>query len=243
MIQIDQIYEQLKAGVKFSPEDAQGTRMRINTFAVIPSWSDLDSDNFGKYINYKDTPFFYSRRWENLRHSPSRVEIDYPVMVCWETSQSHSEVFSHLKQKTTYSLHIAVLDRFFRSAGNIQSGADARVKEQIYIDTERMVLSAIKYLGDVIAIEVPGQSNQLIHEDLYELLDWPAGTKRSIASTKEFEGMLRRLNNNIQGNRWEGGKAELLGTFITLNLELQNCLKPEFNFHTEVIPPVQDRRK
>lgn len=244
MIQVDQLFEQLKSAVKYFPVSPD-RHMNLNTFAVIPSWPDLNSDNLGKYIDYKDTSFFYSKAWENLSFNPSRVEVQYPIMVVWETSQSHAELFSHLKLKTTYALQISVLDVFKRVGkdGKIHPGTSKKVKEQIFVDTERMLLMAVKYLADVIAIQEPGKPVKLIHEDLYDLLEFPSGTKKIIPITNEYQGMLRRLNNNVQGTRFEGGDNDLFGTFINLNFEFQNCNKPEFNFHQREIQPIPDRNR
>jgi len=242
MIQIDQILYQLRAAVKHFPVNPDPSKM-INTFAVIGSWADLDADNLGKYIDYKDTPYFYSRRWENLRFNPSRLEVDYPVMVVWETGQTHSELFTYNKSKVLYGLQIAVLDRFKRVGENhIRSQADHKVKEQIYIDTELLLLTAVNYLNDVIAIQLPDGSKELIHSDLFANSLESIGTKDRVM-TNEFSNMLHRYNRNVQGNRWEGGKSDLYGTFINLQFELKGCLKPDFNFSDSITPPTQDKNK
>lgn len=236
MIDIDQVFLQLLNSVKYFPVRKGRTNM-INTFAVLPGMSMVDSPNFGKNISYKDTSFFYSRSWEQLRHNPSRLQIDYPAMLVYETGQSKQDFFADKKNQSRYNIQVNVVDLFTEDANNKKLATD-RVKEQIYIDTENLLFEALSYLKDVYVIETNDVS-KLMHLGLIEKLNLQADIDK--VASREFRMKLRSDNSNISGDRWEGGINNLYGTFTNLTFTLKGCEETEFDFDKDIIKPTVDK--
>src|SRR5690606_18576581 len=160
-----------------------------------------------------------------LQYNPNRVEHKLPILTAIETSNSYENILSEdMKVKAVSVIQIAVLDKYARTGKQIEGGCDYRTAEQIYLDTEAMLIKAVQYLKNVIvAFNTTTLEVQYMHKDLYDLLktseqlssDWVIDKQRS----RHFTTMIRRRNPNAQGQRFMGGKNELHGTFLTLSFD------------------------
>jgi hypothetical protein len=244
--QVDIIFQLFCEAVNYFPASSKTCEV-LQTFAVIGSMFDLDVDNLSKNIYYKESPFFFSKAWRNLQYNASRLEFDFPLLAAYETGMDHSEMFTRGKAYTTYSIQLCVLDKLPREAGDIQGECASRTKEQIWLDTERMLLDAIYYLNDVVVIKLlPGGELMYLHQERLSVLiseGFTPGTHFEIenAKTNEFSKMLRQLNPTIQGQRFEGGKHELLGTYVNLRVRFDNCPDPVWDFTQPDFGSIPDR--
>lgn len=229
MRQIDIIFRLLTEAVNYH-KSATGLKCHeLQAFAVLGSMHDLDADSLGKNIFYQNTPFFFSKAWRALKYNPSRLEFDYPIMVAYETSQTYDEVFTRDSYRIKYEIQVAVLDKLPREAAEIQGPCGSRTKEQVFIDTEAMLLNGLSYLNDIVVInELPSMATRYLHKARLQSLT--IDYKVNDALTNTFHKMIRQLNPSIRGQRFEGGKNELLGSYATLSFSFTNCFSTEWDF-------------
>lgn len=246
--QIDIIFKLLSDAVRFFPAHPSGmTCKRLQTFAVLPDFTALNSENLGKNINYKDTPFFYSRAWEQLQYNPSSVEHKLPLLSVIEVTNSFENILSEDMKTTVLStLQVAALDKIPNSDKNIVSGCDKRTAEQIYMDTEVMLISAVQYLkGVVVIINSNTLELQYMHKELFNKLktdevlssDWVIEKQKS----RHFQIMIRQRNPNPTGQRFAGGSNNLLGTFMNLTFAFDSCIDNTWNHDAKNYPVTWDK--
>lgn len=246
--QIDIIFKLFSDAVRFFPADPSGMPCkRLQTFAVLPDFTQLNTPNLGKNIYYKDTPFFYSRAWDQLQHNPSRVEHGLPLLTVIEVSNSYEDILSEdMKTKVLSTLQIAALDKMPKSDKTIVSGCDKRTAEQIYMDTEVMLIKAVQYLkGAVVVMNSVTMEVQYMHKELFTKLktdeilssDWNIDTQK----TRHFQIMIRKRNPTPVGQRFAGGHNDLFGTYMNLTFAFDSCVDNTWNHDAKNYPVTWDK--
>ena len=95
----------------WSQKDSEGQpQCRLNTFAVIKSSHSVNADNLNKDNRYKNKRLFFSRRWADTGHNPSKVTFDYPAAFLVHDTENIKNPFGEY-QNDRIKFNLFVLDK------------------------------------------------------------------------------------------------------------------------------------
>jgi hypothetical protein len=80
--------------------------LRLNTFAVVRSVDDFNTDNLKKRPQYLDSPYFYSRHFANSGHVTGEFKFEYPALAFAE-----DRVTFNRKLSDSYKLDWIIIDQ------------------------------------------------------------------------------------------------------------------------------------
>ncbi len=224
---LHQFFEICYDFVQFYPTQ-QNLCKRLNTFAAIESYSDLNAANLGKTVQEIDKKFFYSRSWANNHLNPSQLDYDYPVMIAFDKSLALTNVMSPRSQ-TQYVIEIAFLDKHVQSVNSVDLCSN-RNRNEIFKDTENFMMNFFEYLKDIVYIDSESK-----YISLAVLRAGGSVEEPNEAETRKIQKGFNDVNRNLFASRWEGGLDDLQGTFFEFNLSLHNCGKFQWNAETSSI--------
>lgn len=208
MNQIEQFYSLIKESVKNYPVCNPGDNNGLipQTFVVLEQKADLNAPSFGKTHADIELPYFYSRIWEDLKH-PENVVFNYPAVILFEIEANIDGMFTNKKTEVKHKFELAVIDRYNENPAKNNDGSSGRVKNQIYKDTEYILLTILDYIK---------KSNTNLDGDLeYNYKG---------VLTDPFHKNLVADNPNIPLYRFEGVAASrMYGTVTTLVITVTNC--------------------
>ncbi len=196
---------------------------------------EIGTDTLGAVPTDKNTPFFWSRQWEDSKFDPGALKYAYPLLTGFEiVNQTSGEVFGGNFGRT-YTVELAVLDVFKPDACKNPgvNACDGRPINQIFLDTEVMLDSVLQYIGGTVLATWPGQptamvSNKAFLETLYpgqyqveaylgHIWQSHTDNKRMVFSRVEFIG------------------KQIFGTKTRLSFIATKC--PIVTFNTDVVDP------
>lgn len=223
-IGLHDVYELLKEFVKNYPNHSNRCR-RLQTFAVLESVTQLNTENLGKTILDKNKPFFFSREWASKQHNPSKLSFNFPALIAFDRGTTFVDPFSK-KIKTCYSLDIGVFDKFDQDCADKKSGCKdpcaSRVPSEIFKHTQDFLMTLFAFLCDLICVKKDGK-NKWYHKGYYQANKEDIGGKICNKTTGRFQQMLKRKNPNLSGDRFEGGINCLYGTYVNIKLCFDCC--------------------
>ena len=220
----------LKQAVMFSPANDMKCR-QLQTFRVLEQGGGalVSADNFGATICDKDKPYFWSRRWHELKYNPDKIQFEFPALAVIERSYT---INRPMAKHTTrcYEFNISVMDVYTADCDKMKcSGCTGRTINEIYEDTEKMLFSALHFVSRFIGATLPNGTEGFYHEDI--LAAWKAsGYITSWAAGKGWGGSLAQ---NVQGaTAYKAAipAAGLFGNSITVNVCFDNCEATEYDF-------------
>lgn len=158
------LFRLLGEAVKFSPEvTVSRTALRLNTFAVLRSPAEMNSDSLEKTVWDRDKPFFYSRKWEANNFTANRVNFDYPALIAYDLQPRLTGFFKG-KGKRLINIRLDCLyPNVAKADQNIKNACKELLVQEIYTATEAMIIQALSYLKNSIYATVdgtPGWHNQ-----------------------------------------------------------------------------------
>lgn len=121
---------------------------RINTFAVIHSEAQINTENLEKIARYKNRDLFYSRSWEASGYNNNSIKVEYPAFYIWqENTQINDPLGFQDLVRTDYVF--LVLDKMPIGETKCKdcTYCDLRVFEDIASDVRYLGLKMLKTLG------------------------------------------------------------------------------------------------
>lgn len=222
-------YTLAKAFVEYYPKHDLKCK-RLQTFAVLEEFTDLNTPNLSKTIADYNKPFFFSRDWASSNFNASKMAYSYPVMVVFDRGLKINNPLAKLST-TCYSLNIAILDKYDRTCieKNTNCGTCAkRLKNEIFLDTENFLMHFFSYMRKIVYVEnttdsVDGWYNRLLFADL------PIGGNVNDVLTRQFQKKLKDANPALSATRWTGGTDDLYGVFTEMTFCVDNCDEMEYD--------------
>lgn len=205
--------------------------LQPQTYAHLDSDYNLNDPNLGKYICDKDKPYFFSRVWESLKYNPSQLRLEPPIVATFEQAGDLKYV-GQVKQETTYTFQLSVLDVYNEDAKKVQChGCAGRVVNELYRDTETIMYNILAYIDDVVVVFEDGE-NKLYNRQHWEYLEGEGATGvLDEALTSTFKNDQKQNNVQRAFHRIEpytGSKFH--GTSTTIRMTIKNCQNVEFDF-------------
>ena len=224
---LQNFYQVLGNAVKYFPQSTKKYEM-IQTFALLRYREEMNSDNLGKNIDYKDSPYFYSRKWEALRHNPSKVGYEYPILAVFPVVGDVSDLLNtqkNPKSKTKLELNF-LYPNARKSERNLS--CPPLLVEDIYKQMRMLSLTVFDYLKGVVCAIPDGQADHVWrHEGLLAAAvsaDEITGYTINKQETKKYLDRLRRLNETVSFNYVDDvGVDFMCGVKYRIDFEEPDC--------------------
>lgn len=235
-LSITDIYRVLRDAVKYFPQSPDPVRVcrQLQTFRVLQrdprTNAEVGTDTLGATPADKDSPFFYSRKWELSKFNPNALGFNYPVLTAFEMSNETVGSIFVGQYNRTYFLEFAVLDvyRPDKTKGRFDV-CEARSINQIFLDTEFLLDSAIKYLGGAVIATTSIDPVEKVYFKPFLDEAVAQGDITSFDVKFHVGPMLSGLNPNLRFVRVEYPAKSLYGTKVQIKFKTSNCETVTFN--------------
>ena len=185
---LSDIYSKVKEAVRLWPLNPH----KPTTFAVLGSFTDLDTPNLGMVVKEKDKPYFYSKAWADEQYNAGRIRWAPPGVFFFEQNGS---IDVNSTSYIRYNLTLAVLDTMeMDSEKYVKDPGDQRNRMEIFEDTENVLLQVIGFLKKL---------------DL-DASEW----------SRQYRASFVRDNATITFERFEAGTGKLYGNYSTIVFEV-----------------------
>jgi hypothetical protein len=196
-------------------------------FAVIEHLQDMDAANIRKTIDDYKKGYFFSRRWAASNYDPNSVVGDFPLVAVRSNTGEISKMSEH-KKILQYEVTLGCYDTSSDDciADPTCVGCGNRNFHEIERDTEKILLTIIDYLSNIVKASVDGDPEDYYNKDyLTHIIGEGSSvvyTNKNVDVFKNFTGYFRRF---------DAGVDNLKGTEITFTFSSTFCAgTPEYNF-------------
>lgn len=227
-ITLETMYSILLDAVRRYPATQGYECKQPQTFRVLQldHGAELQTENMGATLSDKDTPYFYSRSWERRKFTPNNITADFPVLTAFELSSDLPRGISQFSAPQTYFVEIAVLDQYKKDCQGKPGKCESRTVNQIYADTETILLNCVNYLSGSIIAQV-GEVTGVYYEPLLQY--WQTcGEIDGYAMVYDIGARLQADNKEARITHVEMGATGVYGTKIRLKFPINRCLNVQF---------------
>lgn len=230
---LDDFYRLCSQYVEYYPKSSYPCQ-RIQTWAAIESYADLNADNLGKTVHDRGKPFFFSRKWAAAGYNPSSLSAKGPLLVAFE----EPGVFIDPMQKIThahYNIQLMAVIKYEPTKKKTSNPCHKLTRNEIYYRTEGFIRNLFGYLAEVKYYENIGFVNSQVAANLYP------GATEVPALSRKFVKMIRERNKEVQHTRFEGGINDYYGTYVTLQIDTVTCQEFTYTASTKEYQLTYDR--
>lgn len=229
-ISLEDFYGALKKCVEFWPEtDSQCLRLKGFKALQHDGFSELTSDNMGATVCDDGKPYFYSADWVKAGKPTNRIIGSLPVLTAFERQGQYGSPFD-LQIKRTYQIVLTVWDKYVEKKDGKCTGPESRVVNEIYRDTEQILIWVLKYCGKLILATTDTDSCEKLYNE-----DWlKQAREKSYISSYQTKAILK---NTLQPQgkvfnfyRQESSTNYLYGTSVVVELRADSCKSICFDF-------------
>lgn len=188
--------------------------------------AEIHTPAMGATLSDKDTPYFYSRSWERRGFTPNNITADFPLLTAFELSSDMPRGITQGGMKQMYFTEISILDQFQNKCDGKARKCENRSINQIYADTEVILLNVVNYLcGSVIAQvgDVTGVYNIKMLEHWRD-----CGEIDGYNVVHDIGGAIQSENKEARTTHVEMAATGVYGTKIRLRLPVYRCLDVQF---------------
>jgi hypothetical protein len=209
--------------------------LQLQAFRVLQlaRGNEIGTDNLGAVPADKDTPFFWSRKWHNSKYNPNALAFEYPLLTMFDVvSETKTSPFS-AGFKRCYTVELAVLDVYRDDCvDGKKTGCSARPINQIFMDTELMLDSVLRYFGQIVgATTLEDQVEKLYYRPWLDL-QVAHGQIGSYNVTYSLESNLNTNNPVFRFSRVEKPTNKIYGTKCQVTFCASKC--PSISYDTSL---------
>ena len=233
---LNDFYGILADAVRHSPIVQDQPCKRLQTWLVETEEGgrSLQTPNLGATICDKGKNFFWSRLWADMGYPKDKIEFDFPVLSCFVQSIRTNEPFARNKWKNLYNISLSVTDALKNDCKDCDCCAcDKRTKNDLFLDTSRLLDQVIFYLQGVKVARIDGGPWGLYHSQYLEALLDIGGI--TVETGRGFSEMLSANNQQQNGIYTEGFATSLYGRSIDLVVQENVCFE-DLTFNFEEFP-------
>jgi hypothetical protein len=226
------IYNAFRDSVRYYP--AQDTLCkRLQTWRVFQQslGVEVSTANLGATVCDKDKPYFWSREWHEKKYNPNAITWKFPLLYAFETEGTMVGPFGFGgAARMVYTLQVGVLDVLVdtKDARNCV-GCNARTPNEIYADTETMLLSALYFVSNVNQTEIDGVS-VWANSDLVSQGEASGALNVTGKTAISILDQSQKYNQEAPFFRVERSAEKMYGTAINLRVATQVCPSVDWNF-------------
>lgn len=203
--------------------------LQLQAFRVLQRerGTEVGTDNLGALPTDKDNPFFWSRKWHNNKYNPNNIEWEWPLFTMFELVSETTEAPFSGGFGRCYTLELSVLDIFKEDCcGPGGIGCDARPINQIFLDTETLLDSVLRYFGGIVIATTTADPVPKIYYRPWLVANFLPG---QINIQYELLVTLNTNNKNVRYARVERPTQKIYGTKTQVKFCTKNC-GPAINF-------------
>lgn len=230
---ISDFYRICRNAVRLFPATSPPQRCRqLQTFRVLQrdprQNAEVGTDTFGAVPTDKDSPFFWSRKWELAQFKPDKLAYEYPAFVAFEiVNETTGDIFVG-KASRTYTMELSVLDVFnpeLCKQPSTSRPCDGRTINQIFLDTELLLDSVLKYIGGtVIATTTADPVQKVYNKAMLESL-----LPNDHTVILDLGTIWKSRNPKMNFSRVEYPVKNIFGTKTRFQFVVDNCATISFN--------------
>lgn len=226
------IYSAFRDSVRHYP--AQDTLCkRLQTWRVFQHslGVEVSTPNLGATICDKDKPYFWSRDWHEKKYNPNGIAWKFPLLFAFETEGAMIGPFGFGGEtKMVYTLQIGVLDVLTdtKDARNC-IGCNARTANEIYADTEALLLSALHFVSNVNQTGIDG-TDVWANADLVSQGEASGALNVTGKTAISILDQSQKYNQESPFFRIERSAEKMYGTAINIRVAASVCPTVDWNF-------------
>lgn len=232
LFSLNDFYGILADAVRHSPIVNGYPCKRLQTWLVETEEGgrSLQTPNLGATICDKGKNFFWSRLWADSGYPKENISFDFPVLSCFVQSIRTFEPFAKNKWKNVYNISLSVTDSLKNDCKDCDCCAcDKRTKNDIFLDTSRLLDQVLHYLQGVKVAKIDGGPWGLYHSQYLQALVDVGGI--TVQTGKGFAEIMSANNQQQNGIYTEGLATSLYGRSIDLAVHENVCFEDlQFNF-------------
>lgn len=233
-LSISDFYRICRNAVIFSPPTSPVKPcLQLQAFRVLQrdprTNSEIGTDTLGAVPTDKGMPFFWSRKWSLAKSEPGGLSYGYPLLTAFEIINETDSAIFQGKASRTYTIELSVLDSFRPELfkGKV-TACDGRPINQIFLDTEYLLDSALKYIGGSVIATTTGDPRQKVYYKPFLDAVMP-GNYTSVLDVGQHLG---GINQSLRFARVEYPVKNIFGTKVQIKFKAQSC--PTIDFTTAV---------
>lgn len=224
------IYAAFRDSVRFYPRhelkcnQLQTWRVLQKSMAV-----EISTPNLGATICDKDKPFFWSRLWHEKAYNPNSIVWEFPLLYAFE---NESTLINPIGGSGVIisSVQVGVLDVWVDDKdGRKCVGCGARTVNEIYFDTETMLLSSLRYLNNTRGYQVDGGAAVWANSD-FIAQGIAAQRFDAVPVAPSILTASQKHNAEDPTFRVERSAENIYGTAVNLRFAVNACPETEWNF-------------
>lgn len=224
------IYAALRDSVRFYPRQELKCR-QLQTWRVLQKAMavEVSTQNLGATVCDKDKPYFWSRLWHEKSYNPNGIVWDFPLLYAFETESAMIDPFGG-SGKIVSNVQVGVLDVWVDNTdGRKCVGCGARTVNEIYLDTETMLLSALSYLSNTAGYSVDGGA--AVWANSYFITQGEVAQRFSAALVAPSI-LTASQKHNVEAPtfRVERSAENIYGTAVNLRFAVNTCPEIDWNF-------------
>lgn len=231
-VTLPDIYSAFRDAVRYYP--AQDTTCkRLQTWRVFQQslGVEVSTPNLGATICDKDKQYFWSRDWHEKKYNPNGITWKFPLLFAFETEGAMIGPFGFGGEtKMVYTLQVGVLDVLIDTPdGRKCVGCQSRTVNEIYADTESLLLSALHFVSNVNqtgidGVDVWANSDLVSQGEASGALNVTGKTSISILDASQ------KYNQEAPFFRIERSAEKMYGTAINIRVAASVCPTVDWNF-------------
>lgn len=228
---VEDFYTILRDAAKYYPS---GNRWNtIQAFRVLEHEAAMDivNENMGAGPCDIDTPYFYSKPWEEAGRDMNRITGAFPLLTAFEQSGNLGKFFGGVGDYSPV-LGITVWDKYEQDKGGKCDNGTNRSINQIWRDTMEMLLTVLDYLKGVKYATIDGDKTGWHNESFLQELQG-RGIIGTYSTEKPLANRMIPDNPNIQVFRELMNSHNIAGTSIKITLPGSLCDRPQYSFETQ----------
>jgi hypothetical protein len=193
--------------------------------------ADVGMDNLGAVYSDRQTPFFYSRKWERSNYDPNSIGFDWPIVTAFATqTRAENAVPFSGKHSEIITLELAVMDVWRQDCNDATDYCGHRSVNQIYIDCKTILDTVLSYVGGVILTTTSADPTERLYYAPFLDAAINAGTITSYNSdpNRFVHTQIANLNRGIFYNYVEMPASRIYGMRTQIQVKANNCEVVEF---------------
>ena len=207
---------------------------------------ELAAQNLGAEPCDIDTVYFYSKPWEKAGRNIQQITGAFPLLTAWEQKKVARNFFAN-GVNTAPAIGVTVWDMVHNSKNGGCEGCANRSINQVWKDTERLLLTVLDFVKGVILAEVSGMAPEYdvcktgyYNEDYLKHLK-ELGQLTTYQMKKQIRQNLHVVNEDLNLYKELGNSDQICGTSVLLNLNFNFCERPKYTFDN-IISPISHKQ-
>jgi hypothetical protein len=230
---LETFYSILRDAVKYYPPGNDWQTLQAFRVLQHDEAIEMVQDNLGATMCDIDSPYFYSRPWEEAGRNFSLITGGFPLLTAFEQSAVSVGLFTNA---TAYNpvIGISVWDKYVEKKNSSCEGPENRSINVIWKDTMQMLLTVADYLNNVWYFEIDGgEKSGWYNAKMIERLQETGNVSADVVKKLPLAQRIVKGSQNTQFFRSVLQAEKIAGTTMQITLSAAFCDRPEYTFESQ----------